>query len=128
MNLSAGLQHILDTAEVSGCILVYDPQTEMAWTNDTVACRMGHLPASTFKIPNSIIALETGVMESDSAILRWNGEKRWFPEWEADLSLRDAFRVYFFATNIDPREAFDMKLFAKIRSQITLQALKSLNI
>lgn len=50
-----------------------------------------NLPASTFKITNSIIALETGVVENDSTLLKWNGEKRRFKNWEQDLILRDAF-------------------------------------
>jgi len=49
------------------------------------------MPASTFKIVNSIIALETGVVENDSTMFKWNGEKRRLPIWEQDLTFRDAF-------------------------------------
>src|SRR5258708_27144281 len=35
------------------------------------------LPASTFKIPNSLIALETGVVEDpDKDVFKWDGETR----------------------------------------------------
>lgn len=51
------------------------------------------LPASTFKILNSLIALETGVINSDLAILTWDGVERSFPAWNRDLNLRTAFKV-----------------------------------
>jgi len=86
-------QAILDSARVSGSILVYDPQEETYYSNDFARCRDGHLPASTFKIPNSIIALETGIVENDSTILPWDGKKRRLPAWEKDLVFRDAFHV-----------------------------------
>jgi beta-lactamase class D len=89
----AEFQSILDSANVTGCILVLDPQQGIAYSNDFQACNEGHLPASTFKIPNSIIALETGVVENDSTLFKWNGEKRRSPAWERDLIFRDAFRV-----------------------------------
>jgi beta-lactamase class D len=86
-------QVILDSANVTGSILVFDPSKRVFYSNDFAWCETGHLPASTFKIPNSIIALETGVMESDSTVIKWDGEKRKRGEWERDLSLRDAFHV-----------------------------------
>jgi beta-lactamase class D len=36
--------------------------------------------------------------------------------------------VYFVVTNIEPREAFNMDLFPKIRTQISLEAFKKLHI
>jgi beta-lactamase class D len=86
-------QQILDSANVVGSVLVYDPQTNIAYSNDFKRCDKGYLPASTFKIPNSIIALETGVVENDSTLFKWNGEKRRLPVWEQDLIFKDAFQV-----------------------------------
>ena len=84
---------ILDSARVNGAILVYDPQEGTFYSNDFERCREGRLPASTFKVPNSIIALETGVMEDDSTLIPWDGQKRRLPAWEKDLYFRDAFHV-----------------------------------
>ena len=86
-------QQILDHEGVIGSILVFDPQTGTYYSNDFSRCSYEFLPASTFKIPNSIIALETGVVENDSTLFKWDGEKRRLPEWEQDLTFRDAFRV-----------------------------------
>ena len=51
------------------------------------------LPASTFKIVNSLIGLQTGVIESDSMVIKWDGIKRPFESWNRDLNMYDAFRA-----------------------------------
>jgi len=84
-------QSILDSSGVRGSILIYDGQT--FYSNNYEWANRGHLPASTYKIPNSIIALELGVMENDSSMSYWDGEPRAYPRWENDLYFRDAFHL-----------------------------------
>jgi len=84
-------QSIIDSANVTGSILIFDAQTDLYYSNYFDWCKKGQLPASTFKIPNSIIALETGVVQNENKLFKWNGEKRAFKIWEQDLSFRDAF-------------------------------------
>jgi beta-lactamase class D len=84
---------ILDSLKVKGSILVYDSNKKTYYSNDFNWAKRGNIPASTFKIPNSIIALETGVVKSDSTVFKWNGEKRWMKAWEQDLTLKQAFKV-----------------------------------
>jgi len=52
-----------------------------------------YLPASTFKIVNSLIGLQTGVITNDSMVIKWDGRVREFPAWNKDLSMYEAFRV-----------------------------------
>lgn len=50
------------------------------------------LPASTFKIPNSLIALETGVVaDPDKETFKWDGVKRSIEPWNRDHTMRSAF-------------------------------------
>jgi beta-lactamase class D len=52
------------------------------------------LPASTFKIPNSIIALETGVVtDPDKDVFKWDGVVRSIEAWNKDHTLRSAIAV-----------------------------------
>lgn len=51
------------------------------------------LPASTFKIVNSLIGLQTGVISNDSMVIKWDGVERSIPEWNQDLSMYQAFRL-----------------------------------
>jgi beta-lactamase class D len=49
------------------------------------------LPASTFKIPNSIIALETGVVsDPDKDVFKWDGVVRSIEAWNRDHTMRSA--------------------------------------
>ena len=51
------------------------------------------LPASTFKIINSLIGLQTGIITNDSMVIKWDGVQRSNPEWNKDLNMYQAFRV-----------------------------------
>ncbi|MCU0953813.1 MAG: class D beta-lactamase [Hyphomicrobium sp.] len=50
-------------------------------------------PASTFKIANSLIAIETGTVEGPGEIIPWDGKPALMKEWERDMTLADAIRV-----------------------------------
>lgn len=50
-------------------------------------------PASTFKIVLSLVGLELGIVRDDRFVIPWDGLPTGKPEWEQDLSLRDAFRL-----------------------------------
>ena len=52
-----------------------------------------YLPASTFKIVNSLIGLQTGKISGDSMVIKWDGVKRRVEEWNEDLNMYNAFRV-----------------------------------
>ena len=61
-------------------------------------CERRTLPASTFKIPHALIALQTGVV-AESTVMAWDGAKKDFPTWERDHTLDSAIKwsvVWFF--------------------------------
>jgi beta-lactamase class D len=66
--LNQEFQQLFDSEKLNGAVLVYDLQKDTFYSNNFEWCMKGHLPASTFKIANSIIALETGVVENDSTL------------------------------------------------------------
>jgi len=84
---------ILDSLKVKGSVLIYSFTDKTYYSNDFPWAKTGIIPASTFKIPNSIIALETGVIKNDSDVFKWNREKRWNKKWEQDLTFKEAFQV-----------------------------------
>ncbi|MCJ8288851.1 MAG: class D beta-lactamase [Crocinitomicaceae bacterium] len=89
--INQDFQALLDSAGVKGSILIFSENN--FYSNDFEWAKTGHLPASTFKIPNSIIALELGVMEDDSTLIPWDGEAKRLKRWEQDLFFRDAFHA-----------------------------------
>jgi len=79
---------------VTGCFGLYNNATnEFTFYNKKRFTDSSYLPASTFKIVNSLIGLQTGVISSDSMIIKWDGVKRNVEEWNQDLSMYEAFRV-----------------------------------
>ncbi|MEZ4234267.1 MAG: penicillin-binding transpeptidase domain-containing protein [Polyangiaceae bacterium] len=56
-------------------------------------CQTGYLPASTFKIPNSLIALETGVVSGPDHLFEWDGVNRPVAAWNQDHTLTSAFQA-----------------------------------
>ena len=86
-------QEIIDASNVKGAILIYDLKKNAYYSNDFGLAKKGELPASTFKIPNSMIALETGIIKNDSTLLKWDGKKRRMKRWEQDLTFTKAFHL-----------------------------------
>ena len=48
-------------------------------------------PASTFKIPNTLISLQEKAAGADM-MFRWDGTERSVPAWNKDMNLDDAFQ------------------------------------
>jgi beta-lactamase class D len=77
-----------------GTFVAYKVDDYLIIASDKVRSGEGRLPASTFKIPNSIIALETGVVEDpDKDVFKWDGVTRSIEAWNKDHTLRSAIAV-----------------------------------
>ena len=84
---------------IEGSIIIYDLNGNIFYRHNLERNQTAFLPASTYKIPNSLIALETGVIQSDVDVLTWDGIERDLPQWNQDLNLRLAFKysaVWFY--------------------------------
>ena len=78
----------------TGTFVGYKVDDYLIIASDKVRSGEGRLPASTFKIPNSIIALETGVVEDpDKDVFKWDGVTRSIEPWNKDHTLRSAIAV-----------------------------------
>ena len=86
------LQAILDSSKVNGVILIFEYQQNKYYSNNFLKAKDGVLPASTFKISNSIIGLETGILKNEQTVFKWDGNERAFSIWKKDLSLKEAFQ------------------------------------
>lgn len=86
--------------EASGCSLLADPSRSAFVLHEvnsgrTLVCnaeraRTRFTPASTFKIAHALIALETGVVEDETAPFVWDGRPRGVAAWDQDTSLAGA--------------------------------------
>jgi beta-lactamase class D len=83
-----------DENKVEGCFALMNNATGKFTVYNLARYRdSSYSPASTFKIVNSLIGLQTGKISSDSMIIKWDGVKRWVDDWNKDLTMYEAFRV-----------------------------------
>jgi beta-lactamase class D len=74
-----------------GTFVGYKTDDYLIIASDKDRSGQAFLPASTFKIPNSLIALETGVVgDPDKDVFKWDGVKRSIEAWNQDHTLRSA--------------------------------------
>ena len=79
---------------ISGATFVlHEIGTDRTEVYDESRAREPMSPASTFKIMNSMIILETGVLPDVDAVVPWDGVDRELDEWNRDHSLRSGIEV-----------------------------------
>ncbi len=92
-------QELYDRNGVKGAFLLYDLKNDTALVYNEPRTKNAYLPASTFKIINSMIALETGVIKDEEEAIKWDGEKRFAEIWNQDHNLRSGIKysvVWFY--------------------------------
>ncbi len=81
---------------VNGVFVLCKSSSKSCATNDLARASKEYLPASTFKIPNAIIGLETGVIKNEHQVFKWDGKPRAMKQWERDLTLRGQYKFQLF--------------------------------
>jgi beta-lactamase class D len=80
-----------------GAFVLYDLKNDRYLRYNERRCRERFTPFSTFKIPNSLIGLETGVIKDAEFVIPWDSKKypardSVRPEWNRDQTLRSAIK------------------------------------
>jgi beta-lactamase class D len=89
----------LDSLQADGVFLLLDLKTNKLIEYKGISKDTMLIPASTFKIPNSLIGLETGELKDELTEFKWNGTTYQNQAWNKDQSLREAFQnstVWYF--------------------------------
>lgn len=84
---------------VAGTALVYDERGDRFLVFDRARAEMRFRPASTFKVFNALVALETGAVKDEYDVVRWDGVRRSVENWNRDQSLASAMKfsaVWFY--------------------------------
>ena len=86
------LQKYFDDLNIKGSITIYDYKNKKWYYSDKKDSEKRTLPASTFKIPNSLISIEEYAVKDENEVLKWDGVIREFPAHNADTDLKTAFK------------------------------------
>jgi beta-lactamase class D len=81
-------------ADAHGTIVVVDARSknDAAFVYDSARASRRYSPASTFKIPHSLFALDAGILRDEFQVIPWDGVERAREEWNRDQDLRSAMR------------------------------------
>jgi beta-lactamase class D len=78
---------------VEGTLIITSLNGQTSYVHNTKRAHQRFLPASTFKIPNTLIALDQGVIRDDKQIIPWDGQDKGLSIWNKDQTLSSAFQV-----------------------------------
>ena len=90
---SQAVAQLFKKAGVRGTFVLYDVRADRFTVQDRARASTRYIPASTFKVANSLIGLTVGSVSSVDQVLPYGGKPQRLKVWEADMSLRDAIKV-----------------------------------
>lgn len=84
---------VFEDAGVQGTFVLHEVGSEQVQGYNRQRAETRYLPASTFKIPNTLIGLSTGAVSSVDEVFPYDGEPKFLKAWEHDMDLREALKV-----------------------------------
>lgn len=90
---SPALAEAFKRAGVTGTFVMLDPGKDTLVVHNSARARTRFVPASTFKIVNTLIGLESGAVADVDEVLPYGGKPQPFSAWEHDMALREAIKI-----------------------------------
>jgi beta-lactamase class D len=92
--LNQKIEEIFSKADTNATFVLYDMQKEKLVIHNQARAQKRYTPASTFKIANSLIGLETKTVKSvDEQIPYLGSENPFIASWKEDMGLRKAIAI-----------------------------------
>jgi len=88
----AGIARLFNEKNVRGTMIISSLDGTVTYSHNDARSAIRMVPASTFKIPNTLIALEEGVITDEKQVLKWDGKDRAVAAWNRDQTLESAFK------------------------------------
>jgi beta-lactamase class D len=88
------IEELFKSAAVNGTFVLYDVTANRFIGRDKARAERRYVPASTFKIPNTLIGLSVGAVKSVDEVLPYQGPPQPFIKaWAKDMGLREAITL-----------------------------------
>jgi beta-lactamase class D len=91
-------KHFAD-CQLRGSFTLFDYKNNKWTYSDENEADIATVPASTFKIINTLIALEERVIKDENEVLKWDGIQREISPWNEDTDMKNAYKnstVWFY--------------------------------
>lgn len=82
--------HIFDKYKITGTFILKNMSTNESRIYNVMRSDSAYLPASTFKVINSLIALQTSAVKGLNDTIKWDGINKGWEKWNNDHTLRTA--------------------------------------
>ena len=92
-NNDESLKKYFDENKVEGCFTMFNNADGKVTVYNMKYDTMRFSPASTFKIFNSLVGLQTGRIIDEKMIIKWDGIERRNKDWNKDMDMTEAFKV-----------------------------------
>ncbi|MEM7358359.1 MAG: class D beta-lactamase [Pseudomonadota bacterium] len=92
VSLQDQIAELFRAQDVVGTLVVADAEGEPIFVHNQERAEKRFSPASTFKVLNTLIALDQGVVTSAESTFEWDGKVRGIGSWNQDQSLTTAFQ------------------------------------
>ncbi len=92
-------RELFAAAKVEGVFVLRSLDSGAQIVTDATLAGVREVPASTFKVPNALIALERGVLAGADTAMKWDGKTYEIETWNHDHTLASALRdsvVWYF--------------------------------
>jgi beta-lactamase class D len=87
------LKKYFDAKKVEGCFTMLNNIDGKVTVYNMGLDTLRMTPASTFKIANALIGLQTGAITNENMLIKWDGISRSNKDWNRNLTLKEAFKV-----------------------------------
>ena len=85
------IEDLYKSNNINGSILIESADGKVKYQHN-VNDQESFIPASTFKIPNTLIILEEGLIKDQFEVIKWDGKEREYTQWNKDQTLKSAFQ------------------------------------
>jgi len=110
---SEKIESLFQDAEINGTFVVYDVRADQLIGHNRARAETRYIPASTFKVPHSLIGLSVGAVKDVDEILPFGGKPQPFTSWEQDMGLRAAIKIS------------NVPIYQELARRITLSRMKN---
>ncbi len=87
------LEAIFKKSNINGTLVLSSLDNKENYIYNTKRALTQYIPASTFKIPNTLIALQEQVIKDEYETIKWDGVVRTYKPWNENQNLQTAIAV-----------------------------------
>ncbi|SDG31871.1 beta-lactamase class D [Pseudomonas benzenivorans] len=89
----AAIARLFEASGIDGTLLIESAKTGRRFVHNQTRARQAFTAASTFKVLNTLIALEERAIAGKDGVFTWDGTQYEIAEWNRDQTLEHAFKV-----------------------------------